>query len=449
MELGDCADSLRIVESFRKRGIRCSALHAFLSELLAARAAHGFEGFVDLKAGAGGGGTLTMCCAAFLLDVQLEPAPSLARALPRVQLEHTATDAPAWAHASREQLEAELLAALHAADARGFFARLEALREAQRLAAEAAVEPEWYARQWSAVAASVDAAVGGGATRCCEGLRVAYFAPPGLEACEGAYEAAVSLAPPAAGEGGATGPPRFKLQLSPPLLLLERSPAAKREVEAFGAIGAVAAVQEFALHGVGHAQQWELVADRHLDGVVLSELMLDTTADTLADRLRQLLVQLRWHAAFLHVARSCIADALLQDPPTADGAVTAKYRLEAQAHPPTSLAVICHLPPAADGLPRLAELKCELRPPSSDPPAKAEAPTWAASLSNILLTDQSEASSEYASGLLNASHSLPLTLAYIACYGDAASRLEGSLIAQQEADQDQRPRKAMKIESDT
>ena len=40
-------------------------------------------------------------------------------------------------------------------------------------------------------------------------------------------------------------------------------------------------------------------------------------------------------------------------------------RLEVQAQPPSKISVICHLPPASDGFPRLAELECSVEAPPS------------------------------------------------------------------------------------
>ena len=48
-QVSDCADALRIVECFRKRGVRSSALHSLLPKLLARRASNGYDGFIDIK----------------------------------------------------------------------------------------------------------------------------------------------------------------------------------------------------------------------------------------------------------------------------------------------------------------------------------------------------------------------------------------------------------------
>ncbi|KAL3907862.1 MAG: hypothetical protein SGPRY_010022 [Prymnesium sp.] len=342
--VSDCSDALRMVEAFRTRGVRGSAMHSLMPSLLAARSASGFDGFVEIREESEAEAAIfTICCNEFLLDVQIHAAPELCEAIAGVSLSHTAQEAAPWAHASISQLEVELLAALRAGEADRFFSQLQALREAQLIAIRAPLGAEWYEARWTDAAAQIEVAAGAPPVRCCEGLRLEYFSPAGREGSE-AYAAVVCLA-----EGN---PPAFQLKLSPPLLL-QRSDAtglgAKlsggegwlkvrltrtqltwlthfaylscscltlltpgsltcsqmllgKEPAAHGPLGSGSLECSVPLHGRTHVQQWEVSADGHLEGASLASLPLE--ASELSGRLGSLLSALRLHAAFTHVARS-------------------------------------------------------------------------------------------------------------------------------------------------
>ena len=147
------ADHLRVVVSFRQRGVPSSDVHALLPKLLRDVRAIGFQvplidvptfdvPAIDREVSAtdqrllqpttcGTAATITLSCEHFLLDVSLNAAASLAGAVGELSLQHCSQTAPAWPHAQPPALECELQARLRLGDVAGFCRLLGALRSFQ------------------------------------------------------------------------------------------------------------------------------------------------------------------------------------------------------------------------------------------------------------------------------------------------------------------------------
>ena len=148
MSDASAADLLRIVISYRQRGVPASEVHALLPRLLKEARAAGFEvpmidvptghapalsrvlstELLSTAAGSAGGiaATVTLACEHFNLDVVFNAAADLASAVGELQLQHCSQTAPVWPHATLTELECELQARLLASDAVGFCALLTA-----------------------------------------------------------------------------------------------------------------------------------------------------------------------------------------------------------------------------------------------------------------------------------------------------------------------------------
>ena len=156
MSDASAADLLRVVISYRQRGVPASEVHALLPRILKAARAAGFVWMIDVPTGhapalsrvlstellttasgsAGGiAATVTLACEHFNLDVVFNAAADLASAVGELQLQHCSEFAPVWPHATLAELECELQARLLASDAVGFCALLTALRCFQGLLA--------------------------------------------------------------------------------------------------------------------------------------------------------------------------------------------------------------------------------------------------------------------------------------------------------------------------
>ena len=283
MSDASAADLLRIVISYRQRGVPASEVHALLPRLLKETRAAGFEvpmidvptghapalsrvlstELLSTAAGSAGGiaATVTLACEHFCLDVVFNAAADLASAVGELQLQHCSQTAPVWPHATLPELERELQARLIAGDAVGFCALLTALRCFQGLLACSGRPERPYGSvpaDWADAQSTLKKLLGRAPEGGCEGLRARYYVPAGQEEDEGeehwlvvrpspAPEAAAIAGAPAGGGGGAVG---ASIVLRPPLLLEE---GAARELARLGATGGAEVAAEGANGAVGSA----------------------------------------------------------------------------------------------------------------------------------------------------------------------------------------------------
>jgi hypothetical protein len=286
MSDASAADLLRVVISYRQRGVPASEVHALLPRILKEARTTGFEvPMIDVPTGhapalsralstellttaAGCGGiaaTVTLACEHFNLDVVFNAAADLASAVGELQLQHCSQTAPVWPHATLPELECELQARLLAGDAVGFCALLAALRCFQGLLACGGRPERPYGSvpaDWADAQSTLKKLLGRAPEGGCEGLRACYYVPAGQEGQEAeehwlvvrpspTHKAAAAAGAPAAGGRGAVG---ASLVLRPPLLLEE---GAAHELARLGATGGAEGVAEGAggaAGGAGSAQ---------------------------------------------------------------------------------------------------------------------------------------------------------------------------------------------------
>jgi len=409
-----------------------------------------------------------------IIDINIHAASSLEGALLSLSITPSSAESDEnfkpWAHVSADTIHAELLGCLRSADAAGFFRRLASLSRSYELIRRASADPVSLTSQWSAAAAALEHAIGVPAERCCEGLRSGYYIPPGHQGLGGNYEVLVCLR--SVSEDDAA-PPELQLELSPPLVVTEEvgrdlkalaagdaavagGPAKTAKsgeawlsalveapvtaaaggmgvtthgeipMDAQGAEGCRGSVLRYAvvpLNGGIHRQKWELTADPKLGGALIRNLPLCQGPEVIG----QLMGPLRKNACFDQIIRSCLCDPLLPPPPPSlrssllptetdlvEG-VGCSYSVEVQAQPPSHLGIITRLPAGDDAVPTMTEIHFEISQPDEGTPprsiafsARSRHMVACGSVMDALSNDK------YASTLLTTSHSLPLTLAYVA-----------------------------------
>ena len=295
MSDASAADLLRVVISYRQRGVPASEVHALLPRILKEVRAAGFEvPMIDVPTGhapalsrvlstelvptvadsAGGiAATVTLACEHFNLDVVFNAAADLASAVGELQLQHCSQSAPAWPHATLPELESELQARLLVGDAAGFCALLTALRGFQELLSCGGGPERPYGSvpaDWDGATSTLKKLLGRAPEGGCEGLRARYYVPAGQQDGEGEEHSlllqpsrtpggAATAGAPAGGGGGAVG---ASLVLRPPLLLEQ---AAARELTQLGGTGG-AEGSAGAAAGAGSAPRAWLAAIREAQG---------------------------------------------------------------------------------------------------------------------------------------------------------------------------------------
>ena len=439
--LSQAADHLRVVDSFRRRGVPSSAVHALLPNILREVRTAGFTvPFIDVPVVDGLDGsdaaaaTVTLACEHFLLDVSFNAASDLGAAIGQLQLQHCSQAAPVWPHASIQQLENELQGRLRLGDAPGFCERLSALRRAQELLSLGKQPSRLFGSEpsdWTDADSTLNKLTGSVPESGCEGLRAIYYVPPGqvadvhrlvlrpLASSEAAAPGlCIELLPPLVVEAGVAGELRRLAAGTEAGAGADDAPERTASMQAWLTAGAdgtdgvgvsSGAAEAEALVPVGphaHRQRWSLT-DSGQHGVELSTLRLGAAAKA---PLGRLIAQLRTLACFARVWRSAWHEPLLQLPagPTAPaGPGCDAYRVELQPRPPDTLCVLVPLP-AVGRLPaRLAQVRLRL-----EQQLESNSLAWVVD-ADAAGSAADAAPAAYAARLLNECHSLPLAVAFL------------------------------------
>jgi len=431
--LSQAADHLRVVDSFRRRGVPSSAVHALLPNLLREVRAAGFQvPLIDVDGLDGpdaAAATVTLACEHFLLDVSFNAAFDLGAAVGQLQLQHCSQTAPAWPQASLQQLEGELQGRLRLGDAPSFCERLSALRRAQELLSLGKQPSRLFGSapsDWADAQSTLTKLTGSAPESGCEGLRAICYVPPGqvadvhrlvvrpLASSEAASPGlCIELRPPLVVEAGVARELRWLAAGAEADAGADDVPERTAPMQAWltaaadgpdGASVANGAAEAEALVPVGpraHRQRWSLT-DSGQHGVELSTLRLGAATKV---PLGRLVAQLRTLACFARVWRSAWHEPLLQ-PPAAPADEVA-YRVELQPRPPDALCVLVPLPAVGRSPARLAQVRLRLEQQLESP-----------SLAWIVDADAAGAKADaapaaYAARLLNECHSLPLAVAFL------------------------------------
>lgn len=466
-DLALARDLLAVTQRFREAGARDHAVHGALARLQRGAAAQGLESFVELKASAAEGdasvATLTLCWEHFLLDVPLCARAEKGNGVfgpPELTL--AGEDSPAWNHSKLAPLAAELHGTLVAGEFERCCALLGTLRSWQRLLVELPPEsPLRGERFWNEASAVIGGTLQVEPFASCEGLRTTlYSAPLGTGPPEDPASNRVLLRPDTAVPSGSSA--SLLLEFEPPLActhaiaaeLEVRASAAAAEPEAAAMASKAVSTQLELLLGHPHAtapaktmaneigpaaiaisvplahamhrQQWQL-SPSEARGRLVRRLPLPADAAKLKSVLPPLLRSARSEACFARVWRSVWDEELLTSTGVGASGASMEYLIQLEAAPPETLRVRLALPltakaAASSGGSTLApvvlslQLNAENRNGGESAVAAADtAPRWSAQvLCGASCGEHGVAiTGDYVAGLLNASHSLPLTLAYV------------------------------------
>ena len=453
----DAITMQKVAHALRRCGLQHPGGLAALAQLARRAREQQFDFEVDFEDAAEQGGKVAVVfvgCAHFLLELPLLASAAFF-GIPT--LHHNGESGPIWVHATSSELEAHLCHALKAADIDACWAGLAGLWGAQQiLSATPDVSPLRDEASWRGARQALESTCGG-CEPCGGGLRARLYCLPNRPADAGlTVSRHVTVHATIAGpqDAAAASATPWTLTIQPALaidrleaqkLLSSASPSAGSAEPMYkDASSAAPPVHELSLISLlapgragapmrtrrvsvpmgerSHAQRWVL-DEASRPGALLERVPLRDIR-TLPSVLRQL----RRHACYAAVCTSVLAETYpVAATAAAPGAKRRRpdqdeleSRVELRLTPPASLSLLMAVPACVPspglalpgGRPRDALIELQLRIAGSDA-ADAGPPVWEAQLRSTDDAALALLSAPYAASLLNACHSLPLTLAFL------------------------------------
>jgi len=456
--LSDAILLQRVGHALRHCGVQHPQGQVALAELAQRARAHvlDFEVY-EFEAAPKQGGQIAVAyvgCTDFLLELPLIASGDF---FGEPTLHHTSETAPIWAHATTDELKASLWDMVRHGRVDACSTSMACLRDAQRaLGATPAASPLRSESAWQQARAAFSSACGG-CEPSCRGLRACLYSPPHRHPAATAA-LAYHVVLEAAGDGAAYA--QWVIAVEPPLAMATTDARALLACAGLPDDAAAAVLAELAdaapaadllsllagrrCGGAAHSrridvptgerssqrQVWELDEARRA-GVLLRRLPLRDAA-----HLPALLRQLRRHACFSAVCTSALAAAF----PAAGAALGSKRRravslaecrVELQLQPPSALSLLFTVPaaepfsglalPGGSSRDVLVELQLAMADAAVPGAPAGSRCTWEAAFQSTDNEVLARLCGAHAANLLNASHSLPLTLAFVYQHASAGS----------------------------